>query len=96
MCKRFLASRSDGIFWCKGFFNPTAKQYVNEEISKTYEVNEREKKKLYNERILQIEHRSFTPLVMLATGGMGRECKKFYARLDYKVMTVALELTAYK
>ena len=25
-------------------FNPTAKQYVNQEISKTYEVNEREKK----------------------------------------------------
>ena len=56
------------------------KRYVNQEISKIYEVNEKEKK-LYNERILQIEHGSFTPLVMSATGGMGRECKKFYARL---------------
>ena len=62
-------------------FNPTATRYTNQEISKTYELNEREKKKLYNERILQIEHGSFTPLVMYATGGMGRECKKFYARL---------------
>ena len=62
-------------------FNPTATRYVNQEISKTYEVNEREKKKLYNERILQIERGSFTPLVMSATGGMGRGCKKFYARL---------------
>ena len=31
--------------------------------------------------MLQVEHGSFTPLVMSATGGMGRECKKFYARL---------------
>ena len=38
-------------------------------------------KKPYNERILQTEHGSFTPLVMSATGGMGRECKKFYTRL---------------
>ena len=62
-------------------FNATVKRYVNQEISKTYEVNEREKKKLHNEKILQIEHGSFTPLVMSARGGMGRECKKFYARL---------------
>ena len=39
------------------------------------------RKKLYNKRILQIEHGNFTPLVMSATGEMGRECKKFYARL---------------
>ena len=55
--------------------NPTAKWYVNQEISKIYEVNEREKKKLYNKRILQIEHGTFTSLVMSATGGMGWECK---------------------
>ena len=80
MCKRFLASSSDSIFWLR-VFNPTAKRYVDQEISKTYEVNEREKRKLYNERILQTEHGSFTPLVMSTAGGMGRECKKFYARL---------------
>ena len=58
--------------------NPTAKRFANQEISKTYEVNEREKNKLYNERILQIE---LAPLVMSATVEMGRECKKFYPRL---------------
>ena len=62
-------------------FNSTAKRYENQEISKTYEVNQKEKKKLYNERILQIEHGSFTPLLMSAADGMGRECEKFYARL---------------
>ena len=44
-------------------------------------MNEKEKKKQYNERIIQVEHGSFTPLVMTASGGMGRECLKFYARL---------------
>ena len=53
-------------------FNPTAKRYANQEISKTYEVNEREKNKQYNERILQIELGSFTPLVMSATVGISR------------------------
>ena len=75
-----MASRSDCIIDVR-VFNPIAKRYVNQDISKTYEVNKKEKKKSYNERILQIEQGSFTPLAMSATGGMGRECKKFYARL---------------
>ena len=51
------------------------------ELSKAYEINEKEKKKRYNERSLQVEHGSFTLLVMSATEGMSRECKKFYSRL---------------
>ena len=42
-------------------FNPNAKRYANIELSKAYEINEKEKKKTYNERILQVEHGSFTP-----------------------------------
>ena len=62
-------------------FNPNAKRYANIELSKAYEINEKEKKKTYNERILQVDHGSFTPLVMSATGEMCRECKKFYSSL---------------
>ena len=39
------------------------------------------KKRNYNERILQIDHGIFTPLVFSLYGGMGRECKTFYSRL---------------
>lgn len=42
-------------------------------LSKSYEINEKEKNKYYNERIVQIEHGSFTPLVMSTTAGMSRE-----------------------
>ena len=59
-------------------FNPMAKRYVNQSMKKAYEVNEREK---YNERVIQLEHGTFTPLVFSATGGLGRECEKFYNRL---------------
>ena len=62
-------------------FNPNAKRYANIGISKAYEINEKEKKKTYNERILQVEHGSFITLIMSATGGMSHECKKFYSRL---------------
>ena len=62
-------------------FNPNAKRYANIELSKTYEINEKEKKKKYNECILQVKLGSFTPLAMSPTGGMCRECKKFYSSL---------------
>ena len=41
-------------------FNPNAKGYGNQDISKTYKLNEKDKKTLYNERIIEIEHVSLT------------------------------------
>ena len=46
-----------------------AQPYGSQELTKAYEINEREKKRQYNERILEIKHGSFTPLVMTALGG---------------------------
>ena len=48
-----------------------ARQYRIQKLNKTYEINEREKKRQYNERILEAEHGSFTLLVMTALGVMG-------------------------
>ena len=63
-------------------FNPNARRYAKQELSKTYQLNEKEKKRLYNERILQVGPGTFTPLVTSATGGMGRESSKFYLLLS--------------
>ena len=63
-------------------FNPKARRYAKQELSKTYQLNEKEKKRLCNERIMLVEHGKFTPPVMSATGGMGRESSKFYSRLS--------------
>ena len=40
-----------------------------------------EKRRHYEERILEVEHASFTPLVLSATGGMARSATVFYKRL---------------
>ena len=44
-------------------------------------MNEQEKKRAYNKRILQIDHGTFTLLVFPINGRMGRECQKFCSRL---------------
>ena len=36
----------------------------------------------YSSRILNVEQRTFTPLVLSATGGMGRECSMFFKKLS--------------
>ena len=41
-----------------------ARRYGSQELNKAYKINEGKKKRQYNERILEVEHVSFTPLVM--------------------------------
>ena len=62
-------------------FNPYACSYKNIDIEKCYKRHETEKKKMYEERILNVEHSTFTPLVFSVTGGMSRECTRFFKRL---------------
>ena len=62
-------------------FNPHAFSNRNQTPSACYRKHEREKKRAYAQRILEVEHSSFTPLVFSATGGMGREATCFYKRL---------------
>ena len=76
-------------FWTSGqkaffdvrVFNPTASRYGQMSTAKMYEVNEKEKKRSYNERIQSVDQGTFTPLVFNAMGGMSRECALFYKRL---------------
>ena len=65
------------VFFDVRVFNPNARRYAKQELSKTYQLNEKEKKRLYNERIMQVEHGTFTPLVMSATGGMDENHRNF-------------------
>ena len=45
-------------------------------------MNEFEKKKSYNERVLPVDQGTFTPLVFSIYGSMERECKTFYSRVS--------------
>lgn len=62
-------------FFDKNVFNQNTERYVNQDISKTYNYIKKKKKRLSNEQISEIEHGSFSPLVISGTGGMGRKCK---------------------
>ena len=42
---------------------------------------ENAKKKAYNNRILQVEKGTFTPLIFSTTGGMGPECERYHKRV---------------
>ena len=54
---------------------------VNNDTMKTFERHEREKKRHYNHRIMNIEHGTFTPLVFSVTGVMGKEYSMFHKHM---------------
>ena len=62
-------------------FNPYAPSNRNTTIEKTYRKHEMEKKRAYTQRVWEIEHSSFTPLVLSASGRFAREATHFYKRL---------------
>ena len=64
------------VFFDLRVFDPCFKS-----LQQCHVMNEQEKKRAYNERILQIDHCIFTPLVFSINGSMGRECLKIYSRL---------------
>ena len=61
--------------------HPNSPSYRGKKIEKIYEQHEKEKKQAYNNRILQIEKATFTPLVFSTSGGMAGECLKFHRKL---------------
>ena len=62
-------------------FHPNSPSYRGKKIEKLYEQHENEKKQKYNDRILQVEKATFTPLVFSTSGGMAKECTKFHKKL---------------
>ena len=50
-----------------------------------FNQNESAKKREYNDRVIRIEHGTFTPLVTSAYGGYGREASRFLSVLIDKV-----------
>ena len=79
--------------WVKGskaffdvrVFNPLAKSYTKQTMKAVHRENENKKKREYGERVLNVEHGSFTPLVFSCLGGMSPECTHFYNRVADKI-----------
>ena len=76
-------------FWTHGqrafldirVFDLKARRYSGLDLDKCFRRNEEEKKRQYNDRVMNVEAGTFTPLVFATNGGMSRECRLFYKRL---------------
>ena len=61
--------------------HPNSPSYIDKDIHQVYRAHEKEKKRTYNERVIQVEKGSFTPIVVSTFGGMGQEAESFHKRL---------------
>ena len=82
-----------GGFWSRGvtaFFDVRV-SHVNSKTNQgkpsaaIFKEKESEKKRKYQQRVLEVEMGSFTPLIFGTNGGMGEECKMFMKHLAEKL-----------
>ena len=58
-------------------FNSRADTNIKKSLKSALVSHEKEKKRVYGARILEVEKSSFTPIVFSTTGTMGREAERF-------------------
>ena len=78
------AEWSQDAFFDVRVFNPFAPSNQSS-LRFTYGKHEREKRRVYEEHVIQIEHGSFTLLVFSACGGMGPTAQVVYNLLAGKL-----------
>ena len=61
--------------------HPLSSSYMGKSKDQIYAQHENEKKQTYNDRILNVEKGSFSPLIFSTTGGMGPECTRYHRRV---------------
>ena len=77
----FWGGTYERTFFDVRVFNPHAPSNRHTQLSSCYRKHEQMKKRAYEQRIREVEHASFTPLVISATGGLANEASTFYKRL---------------
>ena len=68
---RSLWQRGHRAFYDVKVFNPFIKSHLNQKLDTAFRSNENEKKRQYNQRIIEVEHGSFTPLIFTPYGRNG-------------------------
>ena len=83
----FWGGTFERTFFDVRVFNPHAPSNRHTQLSSCYRKHEQTKKRAYEQRIREVEHSSFTPLVISATGGLANEASTFYKRLASMLAT---------
>ena len=69
------------VFFDVRVTHPNTLSNRNKPLRQIYKEQQQEKKRKYNERIIEIEKASFVPLIFTTSGGMGPECERLNKRL---------------
>ena len=77
----FWGSCSERCFIDVCVFNPLAPSNSSSSLSSTFKKHENIKRQAYGQRISEVEHASFTPIVMSATGVLAHKATVFYKHL---------------
>ncbi len=81
----FWGGRYERTFFDVRVFNPHAGSNRQTSLAACYRKHEAIKKRAYEQRVREVEHSSFTPLVLSATGGLAMEATTFYKRLSARL-----------
>ncbi len=79
--KGFWGNRHQRAFFDVRVFNPNAPTYRSLQLATVYHRHEREKQRMYEQRVHEVELGSFTPLVFSTSGGMAKSTTIAYKRL---------------
>ena len=77
----FWGDRHVRAFFDVRVFNPLAPSNCKTSLNATYRRHENVKKRSYEQRVREVEHGSFTPLVFSASGGMAPAATATFKRL---------------
>jgi len=75
-----LGTRQQNAFFDVCVFNSLAPSNRSTTLSAAYRKHEQEKRRAYEERVREVEHGCFTPLVFSTSGGMGKAATIVYNR----------------
>ncbi len=65
--------------------HPNAPSNRSKQVAQIYKEHENQKKRLYLDRVLQVEKASFTPLVFSTTGGAAPEAERFIKQVASRI-----------
>ena len=74
-------SRQEDAFFDIRVFHPNAESYADKSLQELFLRHERQKRLEYEERICNVDHGSFCPVVFSTTGATAPLCNRFLKRL---------------
>ena len=82
---RGFGRKGQNAFFDVRVTNANAKSQSKINLQTVLKKHEREKKRSYNERVMNVEQGTFTPLIFTVYGGTGSECTAYHKNLADKI-----------